>query len=667
MKKFFISILWVFISGLFLNNLNAQGAKRYVLFEHFTNASCPPCAAQNPVFEAFYEQHLGDARHLEIHTSWPGFDPMYNAIPALNDAMVAWYGVQGVPDMEVNGVNIGGPAAANESHLVASTSPIRIKVKEEDTGTNTRHVTVTVESVQAVTAGDYFLRVATVEHHIVYGTAPGNNGEKEFADVLRGWAANEVPYIPAAVGQSVTFEYDYTLDATWNADEIYSLAYIVNSNTKEVLNTGTTYDIPLENSGDSNFAAGAAPSGNNFTATLNNISSDAQNVEVVLTKEHPSDWDASFEINGNTYASTATLSLGTGNTAIKLKVNAGTTKEIGRYTITVTPVGATLSVQYRFMVVNGITDLVVARTYDGLDLTAPYTGGLALAGNNAYSHASEAEYALANSNNAFADLNNIYLSIGWTFPALTDELVAELEAHLDGGGNLLIAGQDIGWDVMSNDPNAHTSPAQQAFYQNYLKANFVNDGSASQNSFTAVSTDPVFGGAAGGSIVSYPGGAYLYPDQIEPVGNEATSILLYNNNKSGGIRVQTSDYKLVYLGVGLEQVPANVANEWTKISHDWFYGALNSHDLNLLEGVSLGQSNPNPARHTVTIPVLGDLPQASILQVTDLSGRVVYTTKVGAMASQIQIDTDQMGQGMYFYQLINQDGRTAPKKMTVVH
>ena len=31
-----------------------QSAKRYTLFEHFTQASCGPCAAQNPAFAAFF-------------------------------------------------------------------------------------------------------------------------------------------------------------------------------------------------------------------------------------------------------------------------------------------------------------------------------------------------------------------------------------------------------------------------------------------------------------------------------------------------------------------------------------------------------------------------------------------------------------------------------------
>ncbi len=71
MKKRLLSIL-LLIMGLSTINLmgqNAIGAKRYVLFEHFTNASCGPCASQNPVFEEFYSNHRTDARHITFHTS----------------------------------------------------------------------------------------------------------------------------------------------------------------------------------------------------------------------------------------------------------------------------------------------------------------------------------------------------------------------------------------------------------------------------------------------------------------------------------------------------------------------------------------------------------------------------------------------------------------------
>ncbi|HQU76483.1 MAG TPA: hypothetical protein PK742_07545 [Chitinophagales bacterium] len=53
-------------------------AKKYPLFEHFTQASCGPCAAQNPYFQAVYEENVTNVHHVAYHTSWPGYAQCMN-------------------------------------------------------------------------------------------------------------------------------------------------------------------------------------------------------------------------------------------------------------------------------------------------------------------------------------------------------------------------------------------------------------------------------------------------------------------------------------------------------------------------------------------------------------------------------------------------------------
>ena len=67
------------------------------LFEHFTQASCGPCAAQNPYFQAVYGENVTNVHHVAYHTSWPGYDPMYEYSTAESEAMVQFYSVSGVP------------------------------------------------------------------------------------------------------------------------------------------------------------------------------------------------------------------------------------------------------------------------------------------------------------------------------------------------------------------------------------------------------------------------------------------------------------------------------------------------------------------------------------------------------------------------------------------
>jgi hypothetical protein len=667
MKKFLFSFSIFLATGL-LMALNAQdgGAKRYVLFEHYTNASCGPCATQNPVFEAFYEEHLIDARHIEFHTSWPGVDPMHDLVVSEVQAMVDYHGVTGVPDMFANGGDAGGPASVNVDMLNAGTSPIRILVTEEDVD-NTRNVTVEIQSVQEVPAGDYFIRVGINEKHINYATPPGNNGESYFGDVFRGWAANEIAYTPAAVGESVTLSYSYDMNAAWNVEEIYTMAYVVNSANKEILNTGTPFDVQVEYLNASADIQASDDGGNSFSSSIYNASAESQSIEVSLTSDQPDDWAASFDINGNTYTDMATIDAAVGASDIVLNVAAGATAGIGRYSITVQPVGTEDAQVLSYIVIHGVTDIIAYNSYPDVDIITPYVDGLAYADNTSYAAISSGELKRAFDNEALSSMYNLYLSIGWTFPPLTDALTTDIIEFLDNGGNLLIAGQDIGWAI--DDPNYGT-PIQQAFYADYLHAIYNGDGSTSSNAFSIVESDAVFGALGGSSILNVYGGANLYPDHLSPTNDEAQVILTYNNDGGGGaIRTETDTYKVIYFGIGLEHVgDLEVRNELMKTSHDWFYGIVGTNDLdNFISNVALDQNSPNPADRSTEIAIDGSLEGDAMISIVDLTGKVVFSQEIAAGDKMISLNTSNLSEGVYFYYLTNSEGQTVAKKMTVSH
>ncbi|MBK6698331.1 MAG: hypothetical protein IPG55_00200 [Saprospiraceae bacterium] len=54
--------------------LSGQLIPKKILFEHFTQASCGPCAAQNPGFHALIDQPINDGKWLTLkyQVSWPG-------------------------------------------------------------------------------------------------------------------------------------------------------------------------------------------------------------------------------------------------------------------------------------------------------------------------------------------------------------------------------------------------------------------------------------------------------------------------------------------------------------------------------------------------------------------------------------------------------------------
>ncbi|MFH1319034.1 MAG: T9SS type A sorting domain-containing protein [Bacteroidota bacterium] len=567
-------------------------AKKYVLFEHFTSSTCGPCASQNPAFRSIYEENLGRVHHIAYHVWWPspGDDPMCAYNLSENTDRVNYYNVSAVPDMYMLGNHwSGGPASVSQTMIdneALDLSPIQIIVNET-TNDTTRDVEVIIYTVDTPLSGSLLLRVAVVEKEINYPTAPGTNGEKFFPNVFRKMLPNTAgdPYIPAPLGDSLVFNYTYSLDtANWDTSQIYVVAFVQRDTDKEVINSGSSNDPRWEmlNSG-ATFLESMPGNTGSFSAQLSNMSNTSESYRIKFIAQHPIDWSADYIYNSTTYTDSIDITL-TPKTTVDLDINVqtGNTPGIGEYRISMesldNPDFSPQSLQ--FHVISGITDLIVSNTgYVGDGATSGdasnweslYINGLNYAGNVTFATTDEFVLIKGLKNNALTDVKNIYFNVGWTFPSLTDELVQELSGFLDNGGNMLIAGQDIGWDTW--DPTGNGTANTQDFYTNYINAQYVDDGSAASNQLTANASDSVFSVVSNSSIIDFYGG-YMYPEEISPLSN-ANAVFYYNGDttKVSGIRYSDGTYKIVYLGVGIEMIgDTNVSKEIIKLAHDWFHG-----------------------------------------------------------------------------------------------
>ncbi|MEZ5012782.1 MAG: T9SS type A sorting domain-containing protein [Chitinophagales bacterium] len=671
--------------ALTLISVSAFGqAKKYPLYEHFTQASCGPCADQNPYFEAVYEANYSNMHHVAYHTSWPGYDPMYNFNPTESDAMVSFYGVTGVPDMFENGSDLGSPTAVTQDRVneaLTETSPIRILVTESTVG-STRNVHIEIQTVGTVPGGTYKVKAAAVERWIDYGSPPGTNGESLFPDVFRDMMTSTSgdAVTLAGMGGSTILDYSYTLAPEYDATEMYALVWVYNSSTKEVLNSGATGDPAIEviNAADATFVHGTNGSAQSFDGIVANIGDADMNMEISLASDQPGDWSSSFTFNGNTYTDFASASVGgLAELPLELNVNVGPTAAIGEYTFTVTfPDDPGVFPQVlKYYVISGVTDLVVnnevgfgdGSPYGTWDWESLYTDGLMNAGVSTYAATSHFTMKNGFKNNALGDVQRIYYNVGWTFPALVDDAtkIAYLEDFLDNGGDLMIAGQDIGWEV---DYYAAYYPEAVDFYENYLQSTFVNDAAAGATQFTAVTTDAWYGDVATSDISKPYGTTYYYPDQIEPNGAEASAIFNYNNTetKIGGVRSETADYKTVYLGIGLEMVADEaVRNAIMDATYAYFTGAMNGVDYDAYIQALLGGASPNPASTSTTIR-LYNIDQDYTITVTDITGKVVAADQIHVGAESYSLDVSNMESGMYFYFLSNGTQSTKAEKIQVI-
>lgn len=651
-------------------NVQAQ-SKKYVLLEHFTQASCGPCASQNPVFEnGVHADNPGTIHHIAYHTSWPGVDPMYDHNPSEIGTRTSFYGVSGVPDMIMLGNQWeGGPAGLTQGHIdgaAAPGSPIKIRVNDVDNG-STHDVDVTVTTTGTAPTGSYVLRVAVVEGMVSYATPPGSNGETDFPNVFRLFIANSTngdPITLPGTGTSTTMNYTYTEDGDWDQNEIYIMAWVQETSTKEVINSGSSKDAKWElNNYSSIFGQGTSGNTSTFNSGVTNDGTAPELFRITLTDDAPADWSADFTIGGSTYTSTADVTVGAATLEnMSLDVDPGATNAIATYTFELEslddPSKPHQTVSYTVM--SGITDLII--TNDGeADLSEQvFLDGLAAAGNTAYDMMSASLFITASSTAQIAGVNNLYYNVGWTFPCFESEMVAELTAFMDAGGDVFMAGQDIAWSTFdSGSPYVSASTSQ--FISTYFGVDYVGDGSTANSSMNPEVADPYYGATNTMTIVDIHGGN-MYPDELAEI-NSGTATYFYNGGtKIGAIRQHTT-HKASYFGIDMAMIQnAADAEEIIHISHDWFYGLLSDDEYDAAMAKLTAYPNPSNSLTTIEFDVLNS---NAVLNITDMTGKLIFTDQLMEGTSQYNLDVTGFSAGTYFYSIVDKNGVKTTKKLQV--
>jgi hypothetical protein len=182
------------------------------------------------------------------------------------------------------------------------------------------------------------------------------------------------------------------------------------------------------------------------------------------------------------------------------------------------------------------------------------------------------------------------MNIGWSFPSFTADEATTLMEFMDNGGNVFVAGQDIGWEMSQTT----TSSVVKGMYTNYFHAQYVADGSGTNNQFIPAASDHIFKPVGTSPIIDVYNGN-IYPDEINAI-TGAKVIFQYNTTgtKKGGLRYSNGTYKLVYLGVGIEMLSdAAIASKIMKRSHDWFYGLILDAEMTMIENSDCISTNCN--------------------------------------------------------------------------
>lgn len=219
---------------------NAQN-ERMLILESFTNTGCGPCAMYNPGMDALIANNRDKVVAIKYHVNWPSSaDPMYLHNTSDNGSRVSYYGVNSVPHVVVDGNRFSGNSGNITQSIIDQLSviesPLELRLFWE---LNEAQDAITVHVMGRASTdieGSLKLYVGVIEKEIHFNSAPGPNGEKDFYDVMK-------KLLPSSSGQSLNsleangyFAYTFTwkLANIYNMDQLDAIAWVQNSNTKEV-------------------------------------------------------------------------------------------------------------------------------------------------------------------------------------------------------------------------------------------------------------------------------------------------------------------------------------------------------------------------------------------------------------------------------------------------
>ena len=252
------TIFSLLLSFILLTQFASAQSKK-VLFEEFTNASCSPCASNNPFLKSFIESKGDTIVAIMYHTNFPGFDPMHNANPIqVEERRTGYYtDVNAVPWLKGDGdlfPDIWPFTLANFNNAFDTRKSVipqlTMSLTDQRIPGDSIKATIRINIPATLPSGNYKLRVMAVEGVIEYSTPPGTNGERIFEHVFRKGIPDMNGTLLSTSAGNYEYIYTYKKESEWQDTSIYTVAFVQNDlGMKEVLNcaSGRTIVTGLNN------------------------------------------------------------------------------------------------------------------------------------------------------------------------------------------------------------------------------------------------------------------------------------------------------------------------------------------------------------------------------------------------------------------------------------
>lgn len=690
-------LLLLFVTSiLFVGYVAAQDfvttrpQKKAVVLEEFTGINCGFCPQGHAVAEGIHDDYPNKTFIMNVHTG-------YYAIPSdgqpdfrtpWGDALAGQSNLEGYPAGAVNrhffsDLSTGGGTALNRGQWPVAADRIFDESSYVNVGISTsyndatREVSITVETyyIENLPFGidENFLNIALLESGVIgyqsdVTSTYTYNHKHILRDLLTDQWGEEIEGIEA--GSVVTKTYTYTVDEEFVVENCTLLAFVTEGH-QEIITGAEVPVIDGLNNGeieadyarlfvDNTIESGSAGQISEFDLTMINGLNEDQDFTLTLNHNAPEDWTVTFTVNEVAYTADASVTL--------------TPDDVKYLTINVTPsetVGAAkcelvlTSVDYpeetekvaEVFIVSGVDNLIINGSganndVVGSDYENYYKNSLTEAGCTTVGTIPGYTVEEAFDLGILTGVENIYFNIAGTTPVLTVGQTLALQDFIDNGGNLLIAGQDIGRDIFGM---GHTSGSitQKMFFQYYLSSSYQNDGESSNNMISST-VDSIYSGIKNASLVDVYGGDFD-PDELSSYG-DAVKSFFYPNGKAAAIRSYKGSSRIIYMGFGLEQISdVDVRNDIMDRTYRWFLGWEGSSvESNILTDVNV---YPNPVVDVLRID--GDLKDGTY-SIYTITGQNV---KTGELNGSVLVDLSEINSGMYILE-INQDSGSYKTKFT---
>ncbi|MBZ0268314.1 T9SS type A sorting domain-containing protein [bacterium] len=481
-------------------------------------------------------------------------------------------------------------------------------------GTMTATVSFTVEVAPGetvATPSDLTLRSGAYEDDLEFCCEPqtGNNMWYHIGRAL----GTVVPLTISTAGQTQDYVGTFTIDPSWNTDNMEAFAFVQRTSNRKVEQSGMAckgYAVDVANLGGT-VVSSAVPYDFDVEATYIGCLDD--DVTVTLDKSGlPGDWDAEIVVGANTYPNTVTFPAMTANDmqAYSVRVIPGASAALAFVGVSTSPNSTLSEVVHEYGVFANTPAILYVNDDKGGASQGLYESAITNAGQFYYTVDVDTDGMPG------AGLIAGFDAVIWNTGSpqsdtITLDQQAMLIGYLNGGGKLFVSSQGL----------MNQFGAAPDFIQNYLRVgSFLQDRQALHS--VGVPGDPI-GDGLDITLTNVP-----FPDFGDVITAGAGGVeWLTGHLGNVGMHYDNGTFQTVFLSAALEL--SSVADQEETVDRvlDWFFPApatgVETTPAAAPLRLTLGRNAPNPFSSETAVTFATPQPSTVRLDVFDVTGRRV--------------------------------------------